>query len=659
LRFALPIMTDTPRDTLLIAELYDVQPQAIFWMQPVFADDNQTITDFRYTYANDEGLKFMDLSREQVNGLLLSSSPTVTDELRSSIFNEMLAIYQTGEKSETNLYNPALNKYARVLRTKLRNGILNVVQDITEETRIIRKLEEQTKQLEEQTRQLRAQKTLLDNILENSSNGISVSEVFRDDTGKVVDALTILANDAAVKFIGFPKEIYLGKRATEIEPAVMDSPYYQQCINTLETAEPFMMQYQMQSTGRWLELTVSKMDYNHLIQIFTDVTPIKEVQLQLEKAANTLRSVFDSALTSMFTFVPEYNEQDEVIDFRFGIVNAAFSSYVNETPAALEGDLGSKWFPGYMRNGVFDMYKHTFVTGETQRRETHYHVDEHDIYLDLQSVKIDHQVLVSFTDHTFLRKSQLQLEQTVKALERSNTNLEDFAHAASHDLKEPLRKILVFTSRVRAALEQRMTQGELELFERIERSTHRMQLLVDDLLEFSHVSELPRTLEVVDLNEKVKKVLSDLELPIEEKQAQIVVKDELPLIAGNRRQLQQLFHNLISNALKYSKPNVAPQVEISYTLVKASDIPIEGVSNLGDKAFHLLEVTDNGIGFEQQYAKKIFEMFQRLHGKMEYSGTGVGLSIARKVVENHNGYVWAESELGEGSSFKILLPVAE
>lgn len=649
-------MNEIQYDAKLFAELYDVQPQAILWSRPIRSTDGKQIIDFEYTYANDEGLKYLNLQRDQLRGLSISNSPTLTDELRKNIFEEMLGVYESNQKSKTNIFNLALNKYARVLRTKLRDGILTVIQDITHENRIINQLETQTKQLEEQTRLLREQKTLLDNILVNSSNGISVSEVYRDEEGKVIDALTIMANDAAIKYIGFPKEIYLSKRASEIEPGIIGSPYYQACIKTLETGEPFVMQYNMESTGRWLELTVSKMDYNHLIQVFTDITPVKEFQLQLEKAASTLKTVFDFAQTGMFTCKPEYNEKGEIVDFRIVMVNSTVAGFVGQPTEVIQGEPGRKWFPGYMDTGAFELYKICYETGEPQRAEIHYNVDGHDNYLDVQSVKIDEHLLITATDHTTLRKSQLQLEQTVKALELSNTNLEDFAHAASHDMKEPLRKILTFTDRLLESLGKRMTATEVNLCDRIVISAKRMQLLVDDLLEFSHVSEDSRQLEKIDLNEKIQRVLSDLELPIEEKQAQIVTHP-LPTVMGNRRQLQQIFQNLIGNALKYSKPGVIPVITISASMVKGSTAPVNFAPDISEKTFHLIEVSDNGIGFEQKYAEQIFKMFQRLHGRSEFSGTGIGLSIARKVVQNHNGYIWAESEVNKGSTFRILLPV--
>jgi signal transduction histidine kinase len=476
--------------------------------------------DFEYVYSNREGLLYLNLSPEQHQGLRLSTTPTLTTQLREFVMAELIEVFTTGRDSKTDVYNPVLDKYARVLRTRLRDGVLTVIQDRTEEIRMIKLLEEKTRQLEDQ-------KTLLDNILKNSSNGISVSRVFRDAKGAVVDAQTILANDSAVKFIGLPKDVYLSKRATEIEPAIIGSPYYQACIKTLETGEPFMMQYHMQSTGRWLELTVSKLDYDHLIQVFTDITPIKE--------------------------------------------------------------------------------------------------------------------------------AQLQLEQSVEKLKQSNQNLEQFAYAASHDLKEPVRKINYFSERLREDLHDTLTTNQKILFDRMDHACRRMQVLIDDLLEYSHISMGAHLYETIDLNTKVRNVLQDLELTIQEKRA-IIKVDPLPTVNAHRRQMQQLFQNLIGNALKYHKNGIPPEIHIRSRQVRGIEarehVPFES----WEKEFYLIEVEDKGIGFEEENAERIFTVFTRLHGHTEYTGTGVGLSIVRKVVQNHGGYVFAESKPGQGSVFKILLP---
>lgn len=231
-----------------------------------------------------------------------------------------------------------------------------------------------------------------------------------------------------------------------------------------------------------------------------------------------------------------------------------------------------------------------------------------------------------------------------KELQRSNQNLEEFAYAASHDLKEPVRKIHFFSNKLKEQLSSNISESEAQSFNRIANATERMGSLIDDLLLYSHVSQRPQETEFVDLNEKVQRVLEDLELDIEERNATIHV-GKLPLVKGYRRQLQQLFQNLISNALKYSKANEAPHIDIS-----------AGTVTENGQAYHVISVKDNGIGFDQKYSDKIFQMFSRLHARAEYSGTGVGLSIVKKVVQNHNGFIQVASEVGRGSNFNVYLP---
>jgi signal transduction histidine kinase len=382
---------------------------------------------------------------------------------------------------------------------------------------------------------------------------------------------------------------------------------------------------------------------------------LENTRKEIEASAARLAAVFNNSQSGMFTFAPVKNEKGEIIDFRFVITNASFAAYVGQTPEVLNGALGSTWFPGYLHNGVFDMYLKTYLTGETQRSDIHYHVDQHDLYLDLRSSKVGDEVLVTFTDYTALKKAEFQLQKYIDELKRSNQNLEEFAHAASHDLKEPIRKIHFFTERLKDQLSDRLNENEKFTFTRIENASQRMGALIDDLLLYSHVNLHPPEKENVDLNEKVSKVLEDLELDIQQKKA-IIKVDKLPVVKGHRRQLQQLFQNLIGNALKYSKPGIPPEIFISATRVSGKEAGLDSEIE-ANKPFHLIEVRDNGIGFEQTESERIFQMFQRLHGNTEYRGTGVGLSIARKVAENHYGKIVAFSEPGKGASFKVFLPM--
>lgn len=513
-------MNETRYDKALFAELYDVQPQAIMWSSPVWSDDGRTIVDFDFTYCNDEALKYLNLTRRQLQGLLFSTSPTLTPDLRKKVMAEMIQVYQTGKKSETNIFNPALNKYARVLRTRLRNGVLTVVQDRTEENRIIRQLEEQTKQLQ-------AQKNILDNLLKYSPAGISITEVTRDAEGNIVDGRTILANNLGVEYIGLPKEILLTKTVKQVDPEILESPLYQLALNTLKTNIPFHTQYYFEPSERWLELSVAKMDDNHRINVFMDVTTTKEAQLRQQKL--------------------------------------------------------------------------------------------------------------------------------LEELQRSNANLQEFAYAASHDLQEPLRKVYTFADRIKNELATQLTENQQLMFGRIESATQRMRNLIEDLLSYSQVSVKTDVYEPVALNDIVQQVVSDLETLIADTGAMVHV-GTLPQLKSDERQLRQLFQNLIGNAIKYRKQGVQPQVTITSRNAHRNDAGFDHLPQDHGAGYCLVQVKDNGIGFEQENAEKIFQVFQRLHGKAEYEGTGVGLAIAQKVVINHKGYINAQSKPGEGATFNIFLP---
>lgn len=269
-------------------------------------------------------------------------------------------------------------------------------------------------------------------------------------------------------------------------------------------------------------------------------------------------------------------------------------------------------------------------------------------------------------DITVIKQVEQELERRVavrthelaclnEELQRSNKSLEEFAYAVSHDLKEPIRKIRVFCDRLMESLSEGITSEDKMLFERIFNATNRMNLLIDDLLLYSHVDINEAHIDDVNLNELIQPVLDDLETEIEAKRA-VVEVSSLFTMKGRKRQLQQIFYNLIGNSLKYSKPDVPPHITITCKPVAVEEI-IDHTVPL-DKKYFQITVKDNGIGFDPIYADHIFGVFTRLHSPKEYNGTGIGLSIVRKVVENHKGFISAEGRPGEGASFKILFPTS-
>ncbi|HZH65092.1 MAG TPA: ATP-binding protein [Flavisolibacter sp.] len=255
-----------------------------------------------------------------------------------------------------------------------------------------------------------------------------------------------------------------------------------------------------------------------------------------------------------------------------------------------------------------------------------------------------------------VRNINQKLDTVNNELLKSNSTLGEFAYASSHDLQAPLRNMMYYIERLKEELGEQLNEKQLEFFKRIENSGSRMVRLIEDLLSFSYIGMGTSQKSEIDLNEQVKDVLADLELDVVEKGAKITV-ESLPRVRGDRRQFQQFFQNLIGNAIKYAKPNVVPEIRISSNEVIGREAKASLPTEEANRKYYLIQLKDNGIGFEPEYAEDIFKVFTRLHGTSDYSGSGVGLSIVQKVVENHNGHIWAESKPGEGASFKILLPV--
>jgi PAS domain S-box-containing protein len=248
-----------------------------------------------------------------------------------------------------------------------------------------------------------------------------------------------------------------------------------------------------------------------------------------------------------------------------------------------------------------------------------------------------------------------KIEERTRELKQVNDQLKQFTYAASHDLQEPLRKISYFVDRLLIGLGGALTEEHKMITQRIQLTTGRMRTLIDDLLAYSNTTLGVTGFEEVALSVLVQGVLDDMEATVLEKGAHISVQ-QLPTVKGDQRQLRQLFQNLISNSLKYHKKGEAPQVQITSHKVSGKEIDADIPPIIRDKSFHLIQVRDNGIGFDPDDAERIFRIFQRLHGKAEYEGTGVGLAIVEKVVENHHGYIWSESSPGEGASFYVALP---
>ena len=235
-----------------------------------------------------------------------------------------------------------------------------------------------------------------------------------------------------------------------------------------------------------------------------------------------------------------------------------------------------------------------------------------------------------------------------------NKELEAFTYISSHDLQEPLRKIQTFAGRILEKENKNLSEKGKTYFDLMQGAAERMQKLIDDLLAFSRLNTTERTFERVDIGDIIEEVLVNFSELIDDKEATVEVGEicEADVIV---LQFRQLMYNLISNALKFSKPGVKPHIEISSRIVKGSELSVEDL--LPDKKYCHITVSDNGIGFEKKFSEKIFEVFQKLHGKDEYPGTGIGLATVKKIVTQHHGIINVNSSLNEGSTFNIYIPL--
>jgi PAS domain S-box-containing protein len=305
----------------------------------------------------------------------------------------------------------------------------------------------------------------------------------------------------------------------------------------------------------------------------------------------------------------------------------------------------------------------TNVTGQVQARQK---VEESETRYRTLSAELEQQVqqrtqeLAASNEELANMNEELmvaneELAESNRLFTRSNENLQQFAYIASHDLQEPLRKVQSFGDLLKNNYGDQLGNG-VEYLERMQASAHRMSLFIKDLLAFSRISTYRDRTELVSLTGIVNVVLTDLELIIEETNG-VVEIDALPMVKGDKSQLGQLFQNLISNALKFHRPGISPLIYIKNHQLTARDLPSSVKPTRVANVYHCISISDNGIGFDEKYLDRIFQIFQRLHGKSQFSGTGIGLAICEKVVANHGGAITARSRPGEGSIFSVYLPV--
>ncbi len=374
-----------------------------------------------------------------------------------------------------------------------------------------------------------------------------------------------------------------------------------------------------------------------------------ETEVQTNKVLSALmHNIFESSLHGIIAFTSIRDKHDNIVDFRYQMVNQVAAKMIDKDLAELIDSNMLEILPGNKDSGLFDQYKDIVISGKPFHTITYYNHDDIDKWFSISAVKNDDGFVVTFSDISELKNNEKLLIKKQQELEEANFELEQFTYIASHDLQEPLRKIRAFGDRLEANSASVLDHKSKDFIARMRNASARMQILIDDLLKFSRATKGQIEMVPLDLNKVLKVVQELLSEPIKEKHAIITIA-HLPYIQASESQMIQLFQNILSNALKYVKEDTVPDITISVTdtVINVHNVPTD---------FWQISVVDNGIGFDNTHNEKIFEIFQRLHGRSEYDGTGIGLAICLKIVNNHQGYIFAQSEPTQGTTFVIQLP---
>lgn len=539
----------------------------------------------------------------------------------------------------------------------------------------------------------------------NSSPGYILAFTAVRLGSKIEDFILQTANNAASDFIGSSVTDKIGLSLKKDMSYLATPALWEQYLKVVETDAPYAKDIFLEHDQKWYSLIAVKM-MDGFVATISDITSKKRSEQKLKKNYMELIAVKDNlkkANEELEFKVIERTKALAASEERFRLVASATNDALwdwdlvhntvwwGETFFKIFGYDNSKeltnreyWFeklhPDDSRYVKASLYEAINNGSKEWRIEYRFRKSNNQFAHILDRAYILHdefgtpyRMLGSMFDVTELKNAEHklstmneqlehkvierthELEQMNNALEQSNNDLQQFASVASHDLQEPLRKIQMFSKMIKDTInknENGDSEETAHYVNKIIHSSDRMRSLITDVLNYSRLSENNNTFEMTDLNKVVKGIIEDFELTIKEKNATIDVRDlpVLPVIPG---QIRQVFQNLISNALKFSKKSVPPYITIyGQPLAKRSFM-----SNAQEGGpFYSISIADNGIGFDPQFSNNIFNLFQRLHSKDKFEGTGIGLAITKKIVEKHNGLIRADSKEGVGATFVIILP---
>lgn len=509
---------------------------------------------------------------------------------------------------------------------------------------------------------------LLQNIVQSTDNIMNYYEPLYDVQGRVNDFKIIFANECNRDYLQLEPNKIVGQPISKVFPFLLLNGELEQIIKGFKNEETvnFERQVVLSENKFWFHSIIKPMDKGilEIIRNKTDENEAHEKVLllneelkgqnkELVRTEAFLDNIIKSTNNVVVHFGPIKNKKRKVIDFRFLYTNDAVENVTGDSKNDLLGQSLLEKYPMVVDNGLFDLMLECLAKDEIKTHLARYKFLNKDIWMQSTLVKLGDGITNTARDVTEQVNADKSLRLKNVELKRINEELESFNRVVSHDLQEPLRKIQMFISRLIDTEKNTLSKKGLEYFDKVNNAAIRMQLLIRNLLTYSRIASTIEDFREVDLNMVLEKVTEELAENINDSKAQIVT-EKLPKVQGVFFQTEQLFSNLIANAIKYRNPKMPLKILINAEKVHSKQIPEDFIKSFSH--YHKITMVDNGIGFEDGNANIIFELFQRLHQKTEYSGTGIGLAICKKIIENHQGFIYATSTLGKGSAFIIYLP---
>ncbi len=419
-------------------------------------------------------------------------------------------------------------------------------------------------------------------------------------------------------------------------------------------SEPIEVQL---ADGRWILITEKRTDDGGIVGTRSDITELKRREIEMLRISQQLhaRNIhFDTALSNMVQGLCMFDPEQRLI-----VVNRRYLEIYGFSADVVKPGITLRALMEYSVSlGNYTAEEAARALAERndparlrQRAVIKQRLKDGRVIAVMSEPMADGGTIATYQDITDLELSAEKMVEYTRKLEHSNRELVDFAYVASHDLQEPLRKIEAFGDRLQKKCAASLSEDGQMFIDRMQNAAARMRHLINDLLSYSRITTNASPFKVIELNDVVAGVLSDLQIRIEDANASVQTGD-LPAIEADAMQMRQLLQNLIGNALKFRKKDVDPAVRISAVIEAAAE-----PANAGPAV--TITIEDNGIGFDQQFKEQIFTIFQRLHSRAEYEGTGIGLATCRKIVERHQGTIDAIGRPGQGSTFVITIPITQ